>query len=88
MKTFVIASATILITVGGALRLTHLYETHLSHGYAPILRATLQSSHLEERAQYIHEARVAVRTDKDQETEAKLEKLQDAPGRGRPKASK
>jgi hypothetical protein len=54
-----------------------LYETHLSPGYAPILRATLRSSHLEELAQYIHEARVAVRTNKGWEVEAKLERLQD-----------
>ena len=32
---------------------------------------------LEERAQYIHDAQVSVRTDKDREAEAKLEKLQD-----------
>jgi hypothetical protein len=68
--------AVLLIASAGA-AVHHIYETHLSSGYAPILRATLQSSHLEERAQYIHEARVAVRTDKDREVEAKLEKLQD-----------
>jgi hypothetical protein len=48
----------------------------LSSGYAPILKTTLQLSNIEERAQYIHEARVAVRTMKDRESEAKLEKLQ------------
>jgi hypothetical protein len=53
----------------------------LSSGYAPILTATLQSSNIEERAQSIHQARVAVRTVKDRESEAKLEKLQsDADG--------
>jgi hypothetical protein len=68
--------ALLLIAVAG-FAAHHLYEQHLSSGYAPILKATLQSTHLEERAQYIHEARVAVRTDKDREVEAKLEKLQD-----------
>jgi hypothetical protein len=65
----------LLVAVAGTAA-HHLYEQHLSSGYAPILRATLQSSHLEERAAYIHEARVAVRTDKDREVETKLEKVQ------------
>jgi hypothetical protein len=54
----------------------HLYETHLSFGFSAILRATLQSTHIDERAQYIDKARFAVRTAKDLETLAKLEKLQ------------
>jgi hypothetical protein len=76
-KRISITSVAILLVVAAGVTAHHLYETHLSSGYAPILRATLQSSHLEERAQYIHEARVALRTDKDREVEAKLEKLQD-----------
>jgi hypothetical protein len=52
-----------------------LYEQHLSSGYAPIFKAAMTGSY-DERAQYIHEARVAVRTDKDRESEAKLEKMQ------------
>jgi hypothetical protein len=73
------ALATLLVVAGATTH--HLYETHLSSGYAPILKATLQLSNIEERAQYMHEARVAVRTVKDRESEAKLEKLQsDADG--------
>jgi hypothetical protein len=67
------ALATLLVVSAGA---HHLYETHLSSRYAPILKVILQSSNIEERAQYIPEARVAVRTMKDRESEAKLEKLQ------------
>jgi hypothetical protein len=74
------ALATLLVVATGATA-RHLYEQHLSSAYAPLFKAALQSSNLEERAQYIHEARVAVRTVKDRESEAKLEKLQsDADG--------
>jgi hypothetical protein len=52
--------ATILVVATGATA-HHLYETHLSSGYAPILKATLQLSNIEERAQCMHEARVAGR---------------------------
>jgi hypothetical protein len=74
-KSLCIAALTTLLVVAGATT-HHLYETHLSSGYAPILKATLQLSNIEERAQYMHEARVAVRTLKNRESEAKLEKLQ------------
>jgi hypothetical protein len=75
----IIALTTLLIVAGATTH--HPYETHLSSEYAPILKATLQLSNIEERAQYMHEARVAVRTVKDRESEAKLEKLQsDADG--------
>jgi hypothetical protein len=53
-----------------------LIAVHLSSGYAPIFKAAMMGSY-EERAQYIHDARVAVRTDKDREIEAKLEKMQE-----------
>jgi hypothetical protein len=67
------ALTTFLVVVAGATA-HHLYETHLSSGYAPILKAALQTTDQVERAQYIHQAWVAVRTDMDQESEAKLEK--------------
>ena len=67
--------ALLLVAAAGATA-HHVYETHLSSGYAPILQAAMTSSY-EERTAYIHEARVAVRTDKDREVEAKLEKMQE-----------
>jgi hypothetical protein len=76
-KRISITSLAVLLVEAASVTAHYVYETHLSSGYAPILRATLQSSDLEERAQYIHEAQVAIRTDKDREVEAKLEKLQD-----------
>jgi hypothetical protein len=55
-----------------------LYETHLSSGYARILRAAMDPhAPFAETVSYIHDARVAVRTNKDQETEVKLDRLQD-----------
>jgi hypothetical protein len=65
----------LLVAVAGTAA-HHLYQQHLSSGYSPILQAAMTSS-FEERAAYIHEARVAVRTDKDREVEAKLEKMQE-----------
>jgi hypothetical protein len=65
-----------LVIVAGASG-HYLYEQHLSSGYAPILKAVLQTTNMEERTQYIHEAREFLRTDKDQETEAKLERMQE-----------
>jgi hypothetical protein len=80
MKTFqrisITALTILLVTVAGASG-HYLYEQHLSSGYAPILKAILQTTSMEERTQYIHQAREFVRTDKDQETEAKLERLQE-----------
>jgi hypothetical protein len=69
------AMALFLVVAAGATA-HHVYETRLSSGYAPILQAAMTSSY-EERTAYIHEARVAVRTDKDREVEAKLEKMQE-----------
>jgi hypothetical protein len=54
---------TALIGAAGATA-HHIHETPLSSGYVPILKAAL------------HQARVAVRTDKDRESEAKLENSQ------------
>jgi hypothetical protein len=69
------ALATLLVVAAGATA-HHFYETRLSSGYGPILQAAMTSSY-EERAAYIHEAQEAVRTDKDREVEAKLEKMQE-----------
>jgi hypothetical protein len=68
------AMALFLVVAAGATA-HYVYETRLSSGYTPILRAAMTSSY-EERTAYIHEARVAVRTNKDREVEAKLEKMQ------------
>ncbi len=69
------AMALLLVVAAGATA-HHVYETHLSSGYAPILQVAMTSSY-EERTAYIHEARMAVRTDKDREVEAKLKKMQE-----------
>jgi hypothetical protein len=66
----------LLLVVAAGATAHHFYETYLSSGYAPILQGAMTSSY-EERTAYIHEARVAVRTDKDREVEAKLEKMQE-----------
>jgi hypothetical protein len=71
-----ITAMALLLVVAAAATAHHVYETHLSSGYAPILQTAITSSY-EERAAYIHEARVAVRTDTDREVEAKLEKMQE-----------
>jgi hypothetical protein len=74
MKTFKItALAAILIVPAGAAA-HHAYEQHLSAGYAPILRAALDphASQADEDS-YLRSARVAVRTDKDRETQDKLD---------------
>jgi hypothetical protein len=55
-KSICIAALTTLLVVAAGPTAHHLYETHLSSGYAPILTATLQLSNIEERAQYIHQA--------------------------------
>jgi hypothetical protein len=69
------ALAFLLVVAAGATA-HHVYEKRLSYGYALILQTVMTSSY-EERTAYIREARVAVRTDKDQEVEAKLEKMQE-----------
>jgi hypothetical protein len=73
-KSICITALTTLLIVAAGPTAHRLHETHLSSGYAPILRAALQTTNQDERAAYIHKARVAVRTDKDRESEAKLEK--------------
>jgi hypothetical protein len=75
-KSICLTALTTLLVAGAALTAHHLHETHLSSGYAPILRAALQTTNQQERAALIHRARIAVRTDKDRESEAKLEKRQ------------
>jgi hypothetical protein len=66
----------LLLVVAAGATADHVYETHMSSSYAPILQVAMSSSY-QERTAYSHEARVAVRTDKDREVEAKLEKMQE-----------
>jgi hypothetical protein len=69
------ALAFLLVVAAGAMA-HHVYEKRMSYGYALILQAAMTSSY-EERTAYIHEAGVAVRSDKDREVQAKLEKMQE-----------
>jgi hypothetical protein len=71
-----ITALALLLVVAAAATAHHVYEKRLSHGYALILQTAMTSSY-EERTAYIQEARVAVRTDKDREVEAKLENMQE-----------
>jgi hypothetical protein len=71
-----IAILALLLVVGAGATAYHVYEQRLSYSYALILQAALTSSYVE-RTAYIYEARAAVRTDKDREVEAKLEKMQE-----------
>lgn len=71
-----ITTLALLLVVTAGATAYHVYEKRLSHGYALILQTALTSSY-EERTAYIREAQVAVRTDKDREVEAKLEKMQE-----------
>jgi hypothetical protein len=71
-----ITALALLLVVAAAATAHHVYEQRLSYGYALILQAAMTSSY-EERTAYIREAREAVRTDKDREVEAKLEKVQE-----------
>jgi hypothetical protein len=74
MKKLIPIAATLLVVAAGAT--AHpLYKKHLRSGQAPLLKATLPSSHLEVRGVNIHDARVPVRTEKDQESEAKVEPI-------------
>src|SRR5580698_5250607 len=75
-KSICITALTTILVVAAGPTAHHLHETHLSSGYAPILRAALQTTNQAERAAYIDKAQVAVRTDRDRESEAKLEKRQ------------
>jgi hypothetical protein len=72
MKKLVTILAVLLVVAAGATA-QHQYKKHLSSGHAPLSKATLPSSHHEERAVNIHDVRVPVRTEKGQESEAKLE---------------
>jgi hypothetical protein len=72
MKKLIPVLATLLVVAAGATA-HHLYKNHSRFGHAPLIKGTLPSSHLEERSVNIHDARVPVRTEKDQESEAKVE---------------
>ena len=71
-----ITALALLLVVAVAATAHHVYEKRLSYGYALILQAAMTSSY-EERTAYIHEAGAAVRTNRDREVEAKLEKMQE-----------
>jgi hypothetical protein len=71
MKKLISILATLLVVAAGAT--TQLYKKHLRSVHSPVLKATLPSSHLEERAVNIHDVRIPVRTEKNQLSEAKLE---------------
>lgn len=73
MKTLKITALAAIVIVTGIVT-HHIYERHLSSGYASILKAAMTGPYDEERVQYIHEARAAVRTDKDREVEVKLDR--------------
>ena len=77
MKNAVLSVGALLVVLGGVgVMAHHVYETHLSSGYAPILKAALDPHASEaDEASYLRSARVAVRTDKDRQTQAKLDKL-------------
>jgi hypothetical protein len=72
MKKLISVLATLLVVAAGATA-QHLYKKHLRSGHAPLIKATLPSSHHGERAVNIHDVRVPVRTEKGQGPEAKLE---------------
>jgi hypothetical protein len=74
MKKLIPVLATLLVVAAGATA-HHLYKNHSRFGHAPLIKGTLPSSHLEERSVNIHDARVPVRTEKDQESEAKVEPI-------------
>ena len=61
-----ITAIALLLVVAAGATAHHVYEIRLSSGYAPILQAAMTSSY-EERTAYIHEARAAVRTDRDRD---------------------
>jgi hypothetical protein len=71
-----ITAMALLLVVGAGATAHHVYETRLSSSYTSILQSAMTSSY-GERTAYIHEAGAAVRTDKDREVEAKLEKMQE-----------
>jgi hypothetical protein len=74
MKKLIPVLATLLVVAAGATA-QHLYKNHLRFGHAPLIKGTLPCSHFEERSVNIHDARVPVRTEKDQESEAKVEPI-------------
>jgi hypothetical protein len=50
----------------------HIFEIPMSSGHAPILKVALQATNHDKRATHIHQARSAVRIDKDRESGAEL----------------
>ena len=76
MHRIVLTAMALLLVVATVATTYRVYEAHLSSGYASILQAATTSSY-EERTAYIREAQAAVRTDKDREVQAKLEKMQE-----------
>jgi flagellar basal body-associated protein FliL len=70
MKKLIIILAILLVVGAGAT--THLYKKHKRPVHSPVLKATLPSSHPEEPAANIaniHDARIPVRTEKNQLSE-------------------
>jgi hypothetical protein len=75
MKTAAFALGTIMVLIGLGVTAHHVYEAHLSSGYAPILEAALDPNASDaDEASYLRQARVASRTDKDRETNDKLDR--------------
>ena len=61
-----ITAMVLLLVVAVGATAHHVYETHMSSSYTPIVQAAMTNSY-EERTAYIQEARVAVRTDRDRD---------------------
>jgi hypothetical protein len=74
-KTKRLSAISLLLVIAAGAAALQVHETRLSSGYAPILRTAMTGS-FEQRAAYVHQARMAVRTAKDREVEADLEKMQ------------
>jgi hypothetical protein len=72
MKKLISILATLLLVAAGAMA-HQLYKKHARSWRVTPIKAIRPSSHLEERAVNIHDVRAPVRTEKGQESEAKLE---------------
>jgi hypothetical protein len=74
MKKFITILAVLLVAAaGGAAQ--HLHKKHLRSGQAPLIKATLPSSHHEEPSVSIPAVPVPVPTEEGQESEANLEPM-------------
>jgi hypothetical protein len=74
MKIVKITALVLILIVAAGATAHHVYETHLSFGYAPILRAALDLTASEaDEASYLRQARLAISTEKDRETNEKLD---------------